>query len=153
MGGAAFRRGNVTPNAEFNFHADPIAAHVVLGSGAALTVFGLDVTQQAAISPEWTASLGALGSRCARTAQAMLAAYAAKEPLLHDACPVAHAVEASLFHGARYVLSVEWREEATEGRLQATLPAPDRHANALLITGVDSARLLGLVKERIARLP
>src|SRR5262249_17932156 len=47
MGGAAFCPGNVSPVAEFNVFVDPHAAHVVLGSGLPLTMFGLDVTHQA----------------------------------------------------------------------------------------------------------
>lgn len=153
MGGAAFRRGNITPHAEFNFHADAMAAHVVLTSGAALTVFGLDVTEQAAMSAAWIASLGDLGSRCAQAAHAMLRAYAAKEPLLHDACPVAHTIEPSLFRGERLALSVDWHEGPTEGRLHAVRPPPGQHGNAQLVIGVDGARLLSLVRERISRLP
>lgn len=153
MGGAALRRGNITPHAEFNFHADPVAAHVVLDSGAPLTVFGLDVTEQAVLSPAWVASLGDCGSRCALAAQAMLTAYAAKEKLLHDVCPVAHAVDPSLFEGARQVLSVDWCAGPTEGRLHAVRPARGDPGNARLITQVDSERLLSLVKQRIAQLP
>jgi purine nucleosidase len=153
MGGAAFRRGNITAHAEFNFYADPVAAHVVLGSGAPLTLFGLDVTQQAAMSPAWIASLAALDSRCAQAASAMLAAYAAKEPLLHDACPVAYAIESSLFQGKHHALSVDWHEGPTEGRLHAVLPAPGQGGLARLITSVEGTRLLSLVRERISRLP
>ena len=48
MGGAAFRRGNITPAAEFNFYVDPHAAHIVL-TARRITMLGLDVTHKADI--------------------------------------------------------------------------------------------------------
>jgi len=44
MGGGTF--GNRTPLAEFNIWADPEAAAIVFGSGADITMAGLDVTHQ-----------------------------------------------------------------------------------------------------------
>lgn len=152
MGGAADCRGNVTPYAEFNFHADPLAADVVLRAGAALTLFGLDVTRQAVMPREWIASLGLLESQCARHAHAMLAAYAAEDPLLHDACPVAWAIDPSLFTGESRAMRVQWHEGAEEGRLLA-MPAARDEQVPTLITGVDAGRMLSLVEERLARLP
>ncbi len=43
-GGAVWARGDVGGAAEFNFHRDPAAAEVVLGSGLPLTIVPLDVT-------------------------------------------------------------------------------------------------------------
>jgi len=156
MGGAAFRAGNITPHAEFNFYADPVAAHVVLDAGASLTLFGLDATEQAVMSPQWIDSLAALDSRCAQAAHAMLRGYAARESLLHDACPVACVIDPSLFEGEDHALSVDWHEGSTEGRLHAVpaVPAaPRRRGVARLITRVEGDRLLSLVRERVARLP
>ena len=156
MGGAAFCPGNVRPTAEFNFYADPVAAHVVLAAGAALTLFGLDVTSKAVMSPEWIASFAALGTRCGAATHGMLKAYAALDPLLHDACPVAYLLQPELFAGQHCAVSVDWREGPTEGQLLAW---PSEHAdkpfaaNAEVVTELDCARLLTLVRERIARLP
>jgi len=50
MGGGTF--GNRTQLAEFNIWADPEAAAVVLGSGADVTMAGLDVTHQFVVTPE-----------------------------------------------------------------------------------------------------
>jgi len=50
MGGGTF--GNRTPVAEFNIWADPEAAAVVFGSGADITMAGLDVTHQFLVTPE-----------------------------------------------------------------------------------------------------
>lgn len=49
MGGVFLRRdhvGNVSPVAEANIAGDPTAADIVLGSGIATTIVGLDVTQE-----------------------------------------------------------------------------------------------------------
>ncbi len=46
MGGSLSGIGNVTPSAEFNFYADPLAARQVLLAGIDTTVVGLDVTQK-----------------------------------------------------------------------------------------------------------
>jgi purine nucleosidase len=153
MGGAAFRPGNVTPHAEFNFHADAVAAHVVLDAGAALTLFGLDVTEQALMSPQWVASLAASGSRCAQAAHAMLTGDAKRELLLHDACPVAWAIDPSLFAGDEQALSVDWCSGPTEGRVHAVRVSADAGGVARLVTRTDTDRLMTLVRERIGRLP
>ena len=156
MGGAAFCPGNVRPTAEFNFYADPVAAHVVLSAGAALTLFGLDVTSKAVMSSEWIDSFAALGTRCGVATHGMLKAYAALDPLLHDACPVAYLLQPELFGGQRCTVAVDWREGPTEGQLLAWLPEQtDRPfaANAEVLTELDCAPLLALVRERIARLP
>lgn len=150
MGGAAFCPGNVTPTAEFNFHADATAASVVLHAGAALTLFGLDVTSQAAMSAAWIASLGHLGTRAGHAAHAMLAAYAFEDPLLHDACPVAFALAPQLFERAPLHADVERAAGPDEGRLR---PDPEGRAPRLtLATGVDRDGLLALVHAEIARL-
>ena len=57
MGGST-GQGNVTPYAEFNIHADPEAADIVLHSGIPVTMCGLNVTHQALADEE-----GAPGSR------------------------------------------------------------------------------------------
>jgi purine nucleosidase len=50
MGGAVRVPGNVTPYAEFNIHADPLAAKMVLESGLPITLVPLDVTHQVFLS-------------------------------------------------------------------------------------------------------
>lgn len=56
MGGSA-GRGNCTPNAEFNIAADPEAAACVFRSGIEIVMCGLDVTNQAILTPDYLATL------------------------------------------------------------------------------------------------
>jgi purine nucleosidase len=52
-------RGNVTPVAEANIAGDPIAADRVFGSGLALTLVGLDVTQETIMNEDFIDTLRA----------------------------------------------------------------------------------------------
>jgi purine nucleosidase len=52
MGGALGNpSGNITPDAEFNFHFDPVAASIVLGSGLPIELVALDVTEAVPFDP------------------------------------------------------------------------------------------------------
>ncbi len=62
MGGALSVRGNVSVNAEANFHADPYAADLVFSSGLHLDMIGLDVTWQALITHGDLAELKSAGT-------------------------------------------------------------------------------------------
>ena len=156
MGGAAFCPGNITPNAEFNFHADALAAHVVLNAGSNLHLFGLDVTSRAVMPEAWIESFADLDTRCARAAHDMMRAYAARDPWLHDACPIAYLLDPTLFTGESCCVSVDWRPGPSEGQTSAWRACDERRPhppNAQVFTDVDGERLRALLHSRIASLP
>lgn len=155
MGGALRVPGNITPAAEFNFYADPIAAQLVLHAGADVVLFPLDVTSQAVMHAEWIASFGRLETACGRAAAAMLAAYARFDPLLHDACPVAYLINPALFAAEACSVTVDCRPGLTEGYCLAHFGAAASAAagRVTAVTSVDLAPLLNMVRERIGRLP
>ena len=156
MGGALRVPGNITPAAEFNFHADPTAARMVLEAGANLLLFPLDVTSQAVMHPGWIAAFGGTANACGQAAGAMLAAYAALDPLLHDACPVAWLAAPELFRAEACHVQVDWRDGPSAGHAQAWFgergdaPGP---VNARAMTALDNDALLALVAHAIGRLP
>jgi purine nucleosidase len=128
-----------------------------MSAGVEVQLFGLDVTRQTAMPDEWIASLAGLDTRCGRAASDMLRAYAAVEPRLHDACPVACLLDPTLFSGQPCTVSVDWRPGLTEGQA-CVWPLKHRNRpagapNAMVFTGVDGPRLLALIHDRIASLP
>lgn len=105
MGGAAFVRGNVTPVAEANIWNDAYAAEIVFGADWELTMFGLDVTNSVAFSPEFLVQLKnkhpKFGGFVHDAAQFYVDFYSQhrteKVCFFHDAMPLAHLVDPTLF--------------------------------------------------------
>ncbi len=166
MGGAVACAGNVTPHAEFNFYADPFAAHIVLGAGSRLDLFGLDVTSKAVMPQAWIDSLADSKGACSQSAYRMLLAYSAMDPLLHDACPIAHLIEPGLFAGSEWKLEVDCSVGPNAGHVTGTRCGTDMRrsnghlqpleaatANAFVYEEVQCDRLMSLVKDHIGRLP
>ncbi len=52
MGGAVRTKGNITPHAEFNIFADPLAAKIVFDSGLPTSLVPLDVTHRVFLTPQ-----------------------------------------------------------------------------------------------------
>lgn len=119
MGGAAFGPGNTTASAEFNIYVDPHAAHVVLSSGAALTMIGLDVTRTATIDKTFQDALHDAPGEMPRKLSQMLAAYASGDPCLHDPCVIAWLIDRSLFTGVDAFIEVDCAPGPNFGRTVA----------------------------------
>ena len=161
MGGAALVPGNVTPVAEFNIHADPHAAEIVLQSGRKLTMFGLDVTHKAITTPARLDAIRALGTPIAEAAAAILAfydradieRYGERGGPLHDPCVAAWLLRPSLFGGKDVHVAVETASELTMGQTVADWwGVTGKPPNCRVITDIDSDGYYSLIRERLARL-
>ena len=149
MGGAVEAPGNVTGHAEFNIYNDPAAAEVVFDSGAQVTLVGLDVTEQVAVSREdepWIEG----DSASASLARRLLAAWFALHPDrglygLHDPLAVAAAIDPSLLSCRQGEVDVEVRQGDRLGKTTASYgPGPVRVA-----LGVDAGRAVSLIRDLI----
>jgi len=105
MGGST-GRGNVTAAAEFNIWADPEAAAVVLRSGARLTMFGLNVTEEAVFESSRLVRVGEVGGRDNPLVDALqfyfnthfkFVGQGAVGAPIHDVCPVAYLIRPDCF--------------------------------------------------------
>lgn len=157
MGGAAFVPGNVTPVAEANIWNDAYAAEIVFGADWDLTMFGLDVTKTVSFPPEWLSELAqannTLGGFVEKAAQFYMDFYQQESPrrqcFFHDAMPIAHLVDSSLFE-----LTEGHARVATDPlNLGATIVAPENTTTSPLwlnaqkikvATKVDGERLQSL---------
>ena len=162
MGGAGFEIGNITPAAEFNIHADPHAAAIVLDSGVPVTMIPLDVTHQVLSTPARLAALGALPNRCGPAVATLLTGFEeARTPrfgergrALHDPCVVAYLLRPDLFQGREVNVAVETASPLTIGMTVVDWwGVTGREPNAQFMTTVDADGFYGLLAARLARLP
>lgn len=123
MGGAMREGGNITPSAEFNMAVDPHAAHIVMHSGIAITMFGLDVTHQFQITRAHRERVRAADGPVSAAIYRMLCCavrhdeskYARDGAPLHDPCTLLYLLDASLFEFRDCALDVETESSLTYG--------------------------------------
>lgn len=157
--GGSIGFGNATPAAEFNIYADPHAAAAVFQSGVPITMFGLDVTNRATLTPEGLESLAALGGRVLGSCCAMLEHYLAayrgfgRDALaLHDPLVVAWLIDHSLVSLKPYFVEVETDGRFTSGKTVVdTFGVTKRAANAQVGVDLDRAGFLALMTSLLRR--
>jgi inosine-uridine nucleoside N-ribohydrolase len=132
MGGAVTVPGNITAAAEFNFFVDPDAAQIVMESGIALTLVGLDVAMKAPLPRQIVEDN--LQRRPSKVTQFIadctgiyMAFYRDNEGFygcyLHDPLAMAVAINPSLVKTELLYMMVE-----TQGRFTTGLSLADRRS-------------------------
>ena len=162
MGGASYALGNTTPCAEFNIHADPLAAAVVFDSGAPIAMVPLDLTHAVLSTPERIERVRALGNSCGRAAALLMSpprkrrTSRGKPPAyaLHDPCVIAYLLAPELFDGVEANVAVETQSALTLGMTVVDWRGiSGRPRNARVLTKIDADRFFALLTERLATLP
>lgn len=145
MGGSTLR-GNVTPAAEFNVWVDAEAWRVVAESGIPLTMVGLNVTHQVALTQEDYAALRAMPGKAAKVSDRMLDYYEGVyrregwgEAKLHDVVAVLEAVHPGICSTVPCHVSVETSSPLTYGQTVVNDRIQAEDANCDVAMGVDAA--------------
>lgn len=140
MGGSA-GRGNFTPNAEFNIAIDPEAAARVFDSGLDIVMCGLDVTNQAMLSPDYLQRLPQL-NQTGKMLHALFSHYRSGSMAtglrMHDLCAIAWLVKPDLFRMQPCFVAVETHGEYTAGTTVVDIENRyQRQANAQVALDLD----------------
>jgi ribosylpyrimidine nucleosidase len=158
MGGSMYA-GNVTPSAEFNIHADPEAASIVFGSGARITMMGLDVTRKVTLTPDRLERFEGLPGRAAEIFAASMRSYSAacekyigERPAMHDPCCVAYVSDPSLFTMRDYRVDIELSGAYSVGRTVVDFHgATLRDPNVSVAQTVDEPRFWRMLEDDLLR--
>jgi purine nucleosidase len=155
MGGAVRKGGNITPHAEFNFYADPLAAKIVLDSGLPITLVPLDATHQVPLTPgvmeERVKSLRNSLSQFVVEATGYESSErhfrgGRKESYLHDPLAVGAVIDPELVRKEKLSISVEVNEGEFYGKSQEIQGGAK---NVEVCLGVDRERFLDLFFTRL----
>ncbi len=161
MGGGYFVGGNTTPVAEFNVYVDPHAAAVMYRSGVPIVTMPLDVTHKALMSPEWIASIRAIGGDVGTKTAAMVSfyerydldRYGTRGGPLHDPATIAYLLKPELYGGKDVFVEVETQSELTMGMTVVDYwDRWQRPSNCHWVSEVDSDGFYALLRERLMNL-
>jgi purine nucleosidase len=143
------------PYAEHNIVCDPEAAHVVLESGAPITLVPLDVTTRVRIRREDTARIRAAGTpfQAAVAGQVELYPYFERQgwTYLHDPLAAAIIVRPDLVGMTTAHVDVELRGELTTAATLLRTPSENAPANAGVALTVRTEEAERFVVERLTR--
>ena len=157
MGGARSEGGNITATAEYNIHADPHAADIVLRSGVRPVLLGLDCTHQVRATEARIGDLEALGTPSALAAASLLrfsnrierAVGGGEAAPLHDPCTVAYLLAPELFETRPCRIDVETASPMTLGCTAVEFRAEPAQVNALWAVKADAEGVFALLTERL----
>jgi purine nucleosidase/pyrimidine-specific ribonucleoside hydrolase len=160
MGGST-ERGNVTPYAEFNVHADPEAADIVVRSGLPVTLCGLNVTHRALATSDALDRIAAVGTPLARICVELLIFFADRyrrvfgfdAPPLHDPVAVARVIDPTVVPVVRANVAIELAGTHTRGATVIDLHGvTGRQPNTRVAISLDADRFWELIVTAIAAL-
>lgn len=156
MGGSA-GRGNFTPNAEFNIAVDPEAAARVVQSGIEIVMCGLDVTNQAMLTPDYLATLPTL-NRTGKMLHALFSHYRSGTMRtgvrMHDLCAIAWLVRPDLFTVKPCFVAVETQGDYTAGTTVVDIEGRmNRPANVQVALDINVSGFQQWVAEVLALAP
>jgi purine nucleosidase len=130
------------PYAEHNIRCDPEAAHVVLSSGARITLIPLDVTTKVRITPEGTERIRAGGTYFHDAVARQLELYPPYAErgytFMHDPLAVAVVIRPDLVRMEDLHVDVELHGRHAAAATLARTPADDASANARVALEVDA---------------
>jgi inosine-uridine nucleoside N-ribohydrolase len=159
--GGAIAEGNITPAAEFNAFVDPEAAALVFGSGAPITMVGLDVTHKALFTRAHADRLRGTGKAGRVVAELSdffqvfhEQRYGFDGSPIHDAMAVAHVIDPTLLTTVHSNVEIETSSRFCDGRTVVDRwQTSSGTRNAHVGVDVDAPRFLDMLIERIATLP
>ena len=161
MGGAHFNGGNITPVAEFNLFADPVAAEIVLKSGVKLTYLPLDVTHKVLTSEARLKKIADIKNNASKVVGDILNEYVKGDMEhygipggpVHDATVIAYLLKPSLFSGRQANMVVDSREGPTFGQtIVDWYDGLKQDKNVFWVENGDAQGFFDLLTERLARL-
>ena len=142
------------PYVEHNIRCDPEAAHIVLSSGAPITLVPLDVTMRVRITPEAVGRIAAAATPFHKAVVDQVRRYPrfARQgyTFLHDPLAAALLIEPDLVTYETVHVDVELGGRLTAGATLMRTPTDDAPANARVAISVDIARAEEFVIDRIA---
>ncbi len=158
MGGGTF--GNWTPAAEFNIFVDAEAAKVVFESGVPITMFGLDLTHKALVTPEIRDRLQQIGNPVTDFVAELMQffMYTYKEVFgmqgapIHDACCVMYCMDPTVFECRKLRVDIETKGEFSYGMTVVDmLGVTGREPNVNVALNLDTERFWDLMVDTLKK--